>query len=482
MNKVILNWLLALGVGLAALAALSSAYWTHAVWLALMIGMISYPFFRGYLVEGRVDVFEPIYLFVLLYGFYYVSRPLYIILMGEQVSLLGFYLDRETFTLALIYCALGLFGFLVGYYWGRSRVVAGHFRAIEEFDMQRAWWIALACIAVGVAAYVYVIYVLGGGLIKTFNTERTARYFIVAKNPYVASLTALIGVGILVVYYISIVKRSTPWQWRIFFLASLIYGVVDIAFSGSRRSIVNIVFAMLMQRHYLRHPLSLRRVMPWLAILLVFSFTWLYVRTTMNQGVDAVRDRLGQLQATEVFDDVYTQGDNAVFDYLVAIINTVPTPYDYNYGAGLMRFVYFLIPREVWPEKPENISRVMTERYDPLTYLNGGSASASMVGEFYLEFGWLAILPGALMLGYIFGRSYGWLLANLPAQLVVLVYSCGAFSFTGNIVRGGVFGAAVELAQFVLPVLLLMGMAKRFGYGPATVRERRAPVGLTAPS
>jgi oligosaccharide repeat unit polymerase len=338
--------------------------------------------------------------------------------------------------------------------------VVGRFKAITELDLQRVRWLAISYIVVGAAAYLYVIYVLGGGLIDTFNTERTARYFIVAKNPYVANLTALIGIGILILYHFSVIKLSTQVQWRIFFLALIVYGALDIAFSGSRRSLVNLVFAMLMQRHYLRRTLSLRRALPWLAILLVFSVSWLYVRSTMHEGVEVVRDRLGQVEVKQSFDDVYTQGDNAVFDYLVAIINTVPTQYDYNYGTGLMRFLYFPVPRELWPEKPENLSRIMTQRYDPMTYINGGSAGASMVGEFYLEFGWFGILPSALSLGYIFGRSYRWLLVNTPTKLAVLVYSCGAFTFIGGIVRGGLFGAVTELAQLTLPVLLLIRMVR----------------------
>jgi oligosaccharide repeat unit polymerase len=459
MNRLVLSLLLTLGVGLAALAAFSFAYWTHAVWLALMVGMVSYPFLHGYLREGRLDVFEPILLFVALYAFYYISRPLYIIYMGEKTSLLGFYLDRETLAAALEYCALGLFAFLVGYYWGRSRKVAGRFMSIAELDEGRAKWLATVCIAVGMIAYAYVIFVLGGGLSSTFGTERTARYFIVARNPYVANLTALIGVGTLVLFYLALMKGTSRWQWRLYFLASVAYGVFDIAFSGSRRNLVNIIFAMLMTSHYLRRQLSFRRMLPWLAMLLVFSFSWLYVRSTMDQGVDAVRDRLGQVETGQVVDHVYTEGENAIFDYLVAIINTVPNQYDYNYGAGLVRFLYFPIPRQLWPEKPENLSRVLTQRYDPMTYLNGGSAGSSLVGEFYLEFGWLGILPGALVLGFVFGRSYRWLLINLPTKLAALIYSCGAFSFIGGVVRGGLFGASVDLALLVLPVFLLIKMA-----------------------
>ena len=480
MNKVVLSFLLALGVSLASLAALSFAYWTHAVCLALMAGMVSYPFFRGYLVEDGGDLFEPVFLFVGLYAFYYISRPLYIIYTGEKTSLLGFYLDRETLTVALVYCALGLFAFLVGYYRGRSRPVVGRVMGQAAIDTKKMWWLALGCIAVGVVAYAYVIFVLGGGLAETFNTERTARYFIVAKNPYVANLTALIGIGVLAIFYLAIIKPSTQVRWRLFFVLAVAYGAFDIAFSGSRRNIVNIVFSMLLMRHYLRRPFNLRRALPWLALLVVFSFTWVYIRSAMHQGVGAVRERIGQTDAGLMFDNVYAEGDNGVFDYLVAIINTVPTQYDYSYGAGLMRFAYFVVPREVWPDKPENLSRVLTQRYDPLTYLGGGSATPSLVGEFYLEFGWLGILPGALALGYFFGRGYRWLWANLDTKYATLIYSCGAFSFIGNIVRGGVFGSVIDLALLTLPMLLLIRLSRQrraYSVNWAPVAGSRAGVG-----
>lgn len=460
MHKIVFSVLLALGVALAALGLLSFAYWEHAVWLALMIGLTSYPAFHSYLLDRQLDVFEPVFLFVGLYAFFYISRPIYILYTGETLSLLGFYLDRETMSLALMSSALGLLAFLIGYYRGRRRNIIGHFLQVNEVDLKRINWLATACIVIGMLAYGYVIFVLGGGVGNTFNTERTARYYIVAKNPYIANLTALIGVGILVLCFIALIKQSTRFQWRMLFLGALAYGALDIAFSGSRRGIINIVFAILMQRHYIRRTLTWHKVLPWAALLVIFSFSWLYVRTTMHEGSEAVRTRLGEVEATQTFNDVYTQGDNAIFDYLVAIISTIPMTYDYSYGSGLLRFLYFPVPRAVWPDKPENLSRIMTQRYDPMTYLSGGSAGSSMAGEFYLEFGWAGILPGALILGYLFGAGYHWLLANCQGQLVVLIYSCGMFSLVGAIVRGGVFGAATELAQTALPIFLLMRLSK----------------------
>lgn len=461
MERPIFSLLLALGIMLTAMALLTNLHWQYATTLAVLIGLTCYPLIHGYMVDSKVDVFEPIYLFVTLYAFFYISRPLYLLMTGETSTLLGFYLDRDTMALALLACALGMFAFQIGYYWGRSRNFKANFTDIAQLDWQRARFVAWLFIAVGVLAYIYVIFVLGGGWEATFNTERTARYYISAKNPYVANLTSLVGAGLVTLCFLALLDTERKVKWYVLIGLVLAYGAVDITYSGSRRFLVNIVFAVLLQRHYLRKRLNVHRALPLLLVLMIFSASWLYVRSTMHEGSEAVRERLAQVNPNQVFDDVNTQGDNVIFDYLIAIMNTVPTTYDYGYGTGLLRFLYFPIPRQVWIDKPENVNRILTQRYDPVAYLNGASAGTSLVGEWYLEFGWMGIVPGALLLGALFGLAYRWMLANLSARLAVLVYSCALFSFVAAITRGGMFGATTELAQLALPILLLIKLAKR---------------------
>lgn len=461
MERPVFSILLSFGIALAALALLTPLHWKHATTLAAMVGLTCYPLLHSYLVDSKVDVFEPIFLFVTLYAFFYISRPLYLLTMGETATLLGFYLDRDTVALALLACALGLLAFLIGYYWGRGRKFTANFARGFELDWQRARIVSWALIVVGIVAYLYVIIVLGGGWEDTFNTERTARYYISAKNPYMANLTSLVGAGLISLCFLALLDTERKVKWHVLMAMVLGYGVLDITYSGSRRFLVNIIFAVLLQRHYLHKRLNVHRALPLLLVLMIFSASWLYVRSTMHQGSEAVRERLAQVNPNQVIDDVNTQGDNVIFDYLIAIINTVPTTYDYGYGKGLLRFLYFPIPRQIWFDKPENVNRVMTQRYDPVAYLNGASAGASMVGEWYMELGWMGIVPGALLLGALLGMAYRWMLTNLSTKLAVLLYSCGLFAFVAAIVRGGMFGAATELAQLALPMLLLLKLAQR---------------------
>ena len=102
----------------------------------------------------------------------------------------------------------------------------------------------------------------------------------------------------------------------------------------------------------------------------------------------------------------------------------------------------------------------MTQRYDPLAYLNGASAGTSLAGEWFLEFGWMGIIPGTLLIGFLIGASYRWVLTNVKSQQAVLLYSCGLFAFIAALVRGGMFGAATELAQLTLPMMLLLKFSK----------------------
>jgi oligosaccharide repeat unit polymerase len=478
MEKPIFSVLLAMGVALVALTMLGSLHWSHATSLAAMFGLVCYPLIHSYLVDGRIDAFEPIFLFVTLYAYFYIARPLYLLKTGETSTLLGFYMDRATMANALLASTLGLFAFLIGYYWGRTRKFIASFTNFAELDLSRARIIGWLFVGAGLLAYIYVIFVLGGGWEDTFNTERTARYYISAKNPYVANLTSLVGAGLVSLCFLALLDTERRARWHILIGLMLVYGVVDITYSGSRRFLVNIIFAVLLQRHYLRKRLNMQRVLPLLLVLIMFSAAWLYIRSTMHQGSEAVRERLAQVQLGQVIDDMNSQGDNVIFDYLVAIINTVPTTYNYGYGTGLLRFLYFPVPRQLWIDKPENTSRIMTQRYDPLAYLNGASAGTSLVGEWYMEFGWAGIIPGSLFLGFLIGLGYKWMLSNIKTQLAVLLYSCGLFSFIGALVRGGMFGAATELAQLTLPILLLTRLARQ----PKPAQQRWATHVSTPPN
>ncbi len=460
MERQVLTILLALGVMLISLEMMSVFYWEHSLCLSILIGLSCYPVFRGHFADGKIDVFEPIYLFISLYGFFFIVRPIYLLTTKSTTTLLGVFLDRRTLSLALLASTLGLLAFEIGYYWARHRTFAPSTVFNQPFEPQRIRSIAWVFIAVGVVAYLYVIFVLGGGWEATFNTERTARYYISAKNPYVANLTMLVGAGMITLSFLVIRGEKNKFQWYLFFALVLGYGALEITYSGSRRFLINLLFAVLLQRHYLRKRFKIRGTLPMIALLLIFSASWLYIRSTMHEGADAVRDRLALVQVDQVIDDMNTQGDNVIFDYLVAIINSVPHTYDYNYGKGLLRFLYFPIPRQLWVDKPENINRQMTQRYDPLAYLNGASAGTSLVGEWFLEFGWMGIVPGALLLGFLLGTSYRWLLLNVKTQTAVLLYSCGLFAFIAALVRGGLFGAATELAQLTLPILLMLKFAR----------------------
>ena len=68
MGRQILSILLALATMLLSLEMMSAMYWEHSLCLALLIGLACYPIFHGQFVDGKIDVFEPIYLFITLYA------------------------------------------------------------------------------------------------------------------------------------------------------------------------------------------------------------------------------------------------------------------------------------------------------------------------------------------------------------------------------------------------------------------------------
>ena len=81
---------------------------------------------------------------------------------------------------------------------------------------------------------------------------------------------------------------------------------------------------------------------------------------------------------------------------LAQIIQLIPASHDYVYSKQLVFAVVRPVPRVFWPGKP------VDPGFDLPTELGmrGVSLSSSIVGEWYLSYGWLAVILG----GYLHGR------------------------------------------------------------------------------
>lgn len=92
-----------------------------------------------------------------------------------------------------------------------------------------------------------------------------------------------------------------------------------------------------------------------------------------------------------------------VYDDLVVLFDEVPENVPHLAGVPMLKPLYAWIPRAIWPDKPETLSRQYSEDFNRHFHAEGGSEPVTFVGELYWNLGWagLALLP-ALGIGLRF--------------------------------------------------------------------------------
>ncbi|XEH12454.1 hypothetical protein NMD84_10460 [Edwardsiella tarda] len=60
--------------------------------------------------------------------------------------------------------------------------------------------------------------------------------------------------------------------------------------------------------------------------------------------------------------------------------------------SGFIRLFFMIIPRNIWTEKPESVSRIISHNYFPEQYYGGGGTVANIFGDAYINGGVLAVI------------------------------------------------------------------------------------------
>jgi oligosaccharide repeat unit polymerase len=188
-----------------------------------------------------------------------------------------------------------------------------------------------------------------------------------------------------------------------------------------------------------------------LSPLLALAFSaWAFVRSNLTEIPDSftgyVDDDYSERKITAVMDAF--DGMGALL--LLNVVHDYGERYDYLYGITYSRAATSLIPRKIYPHKPQNFTAMLAERYLP--YVDT-SVSATAIGEMYANFGplTLALFP-LLTVGIIVlsqwsvrkERKHG----LLPAALFVLL----------------VWGARVTLEDNFIEFLLAMSLIWMFRF------------------
>jgi hypothetical protein len=106
-----------------------------------------------------------------------------------------------------------------------------------------------------------------------------------------------------------------------------------------------------------------------------------------------------------IFGDVLVRFDQG---WIVSrIMNVVPGKVPYAEGETIQDALMFtLLPRALFPNKPEGASRVLFARFTGLQLNSSTSMGLSIIGEMYANFGYWGGVVGTLVFGSLVGLAY----------------------------------------------------------------------------
>lgn len=144
------------------------------------------------------------------------------------------------------------------------------------------------------------------------------------------------------------------------------------------------------------------------------------------------------------------------------IVNYVPEEINYLYGQTFAWTLIAPIPRAIWPDKPVATIGVYLRRLLENENSEAGGVPPSWMGELYLNFGFLGIIVGQLVLGFLSAKAVKWFSTRRQDQFARLLYIDFALIFTFYLTKTEFKTALNRAAGFMLAFILAQFIIRKY--------------------
>lgn len=315
----------------------------------------------------------------------------------------------------------------------RVQALAGYVATLIGFGFFGYWVLDVGIGAIISASYAE-IYLLGNA-----QTSVTFAY------PFIFGGIATSALGL------ARWPSGAPAPYRLANVALLLLFSVVSARLGMRGPILELLLIYALVRAITYRPLPFRQVLLIGTISTVFFFVISAARQNLATGFkDITTDDVSRMAANTSEVDAPSEFDN-VFDNHAEIVRLVGVTIPFRNGETYVELPLQLLPRQLVPNKPEQLSTWWIRQIDPVAADQGAGRAFGSVSEGYLNFGpagavlHVAGVTGLLLMVY---RLLSAGLAGIaPASAAVIVHSYhihrsellhGAFTTRNSFIVAGV--------------------------------------------
>lgn len=448
------------GLGAAALATLlgGALLWDpvpHApgegpswlLWATCVL--LTLPILALWSRRGR-DIFDPRFLFVVLFALAHLVKPLVALLYPEEflTFFAGMLPDDRTdywrlFNGTMAMMAWGLPALFLGLSWQRGGILGAGLLPRLPARLHRGRTVALAWgfLLVGLAAYA-ALWAQTGGPAEMFRAADTAT---VSLGPLLL-LLSLAWPAAPVLYGLLLSRRESLRP----LVPLLALWLPTLAFFPSRGQFIFLGTAFLILSNAYRRKMGLRH-----------AFMAGIAAVVLSLAVIGVRFQILHAGGGPVLGPVYSavtavRTDLLHFDTFVYLVGQhrsgVFTPYG---GETLLDLVRYPVPRALWPAKPQYLGTVRMQVDAAGGYRQMATYAFSFLGEWYGNFGFPGVVLGCFAVGLAVGSLSIWYREALRDRRAgnLILYACFGLWVCFSLDRAGFYLAAVNaVTYFAVPL------------------------------
>ena len=315
--------------------------------------------------------------------------------------------------------------------------------------------IALFCgLAVGVVGYL-VLAASVGGPVALLYTLADRRGLLAGTGP----LRVLLVVSAVACIYGVLHADKTPRQRFLTWACGLAY-IGSTLLTGSRFQVVVLAVAVVCTHVRVNgwsRRLKASLLVTVLAAIPLSTIYGLEVRTglTYGQEVELVDPVTGTVTMNSVVGPFVRGGLDTIRTTGVAAAEQSPLRFDLELPVGSLAN---LVPRSLWPTKPEGAATQFSKQYFLSKWLDGTGVPPSIFAEFFHSFGSFGGLAALLLLGIFLTRLSFWMISRPRLYWTLLAPFFAADCI--QLAKGGSDGFLRTLGLHVAAVMIMVFIAR----------------------
>jgi len=431
------------------------------------------------IIRGQWDAFDPVVAFTAICTFGYLFRSLHL-LWHEHGDLYHIPVDSmeavDLLGVGVALVILGVVSFYLGYGSRLGPAAAARLPVpAEPWSPGRLRLVWITFTAIGAATYVFFTIRAGGLLHIVTNMEMRSENSAGAHLYYL--FIRFMPMALLFRQVLLIRVKAGRVAWFTFGVHTFVV-IVLLALLGSRSWAFEVLFAVLVVRHFLHRPVRPRSLVLLVSSALVIFAVYHQYRNLTHDGVETSELRQMDLDRLDTFyDGILGHRNFDMMDNLLSIIYFTSDRFDYLEGSSYLHFFVNMVPRAVWPGKPEGVGSLLVKN---VYGWGAGGAPPGAVGEAYLNFSWPGVIPALFLLG-LFGRFLrAYAAQNGRNPFAVFLLAIGVV-FVLMVTRGSLYQVGSTFVMRLFPLMIGSLIAARGRRVPAPTVARRRPVSGIAP-